>query len=91
MYACFLLTHPATIFSPHAKRPHGLKAEAIGKKKWGIATDRLQKNQNLRTWLLVPAPWVSGSCLLGSCLLGSGVNILHINVQFLNIISAMVQ
>ena len=48
----------------------GLKAEAIGKKKWGIATDRLQKNPNPRTWLLVPAPWVSGSCLLGSCLLG---------------------
>jgi hypothetical protein len=31
MYVCFLLTHPATIFT-HAKQPHGLKAEAIGKK-----------------------------------------------------------
>jgi hypothetical protein len=40
----------------------GLKAEAIGKKKWGIATDRFQKLKNPRT-VLVPALFVhSHSC-----------------------------
>ena len=53
---------------PHAKRPHGLNAEAIANEKWGIATDRLKKMKKsallvsgsalgfwfLRTWLLVP-------------------------------------
>ena len=37
----------------------GLNTEAIGKKQWGIATDRFKKTENPRTWLLVPAPWVN--------------------------------
>jgi hypothetical protein len=46
---------------PHAHRPHGLNAEAVANEKWGIATDRLKKNQNLHTGFLVPAHWGPGS------------------------------
>ena len=42
MYVCFLLTLQLLSF-PMQTGLIGLKAEAIGKKKWGIATDRFKK------------------------------------------------
>ena len=50
----------------HAQWPHGLKAEAIADEKWGIATDRLNKNQDPALLVSGSALWVFGSCALGS-------------------------
>jgi hypothetical protein len=77
MYVCFLLTHPATIFT-HAQRPHGLNAEAIANEKWGIATDRLKKIPNLRAVLLVP-PYID-TPVTSSCLLALLVKVLTLQV-----------
>ena len=51
---------------PHAKRPHGLNAEAIANEKWGIATDRLKKMKKSALLVSGSALWVFGSCALGS-------------------------
>jgi hypothetical protein len=44
MYICFLSHTSSYNLFPMQTGLIGLKAEAIGKKKWGIATDRFLKN-----------------------------------------------
>jgi hypothetical protein len=54
---CLFSSHTSSYNLSHAKRPHGLNAEAITNEKWGIATDRLKINKKWRTWFLDPAHW----------------------------------
>ena len=54
---CLFSSHTSSYNLSHAKRPHGLNAEAIANEKWGIATDRLKINKKWRTWFLDPAHW----------------------------------